>query len=224
MTDQLICDLDSFSVSEAKICNVEECKNLIPVGGKTLTLLTQNIRSLSRNIDGFAVLLQNLDVSCDIIILTECWLSKQTVLPYLDGFYSRRTDTNINQNDGVVVYIKDSLKTVVEEPVFQNSNCLLIKIIPDTVVMAIYRPPSQNIDSFLDSLNINLVKISSYKNIVLVGDININIASGKTDIHAQNYLNICAFHGLLPSHYYATHQSGSCLDHLLIYKILVSQC
>lgn len=217
MTTQLIYDLDSFSVSESKVCNVEDCKHLLPSGDKALTLLTQNIRSISRNMNGFEVLLQDLDVSCDIIVLTECWLSKQMDnLPSLDGYYSYRSDININQNDGLVVYIKNNLRTVREEPGTLDSNCLIIKIIPDTVVIAIYRPPSQNIDRFLESLDSNLRRLTSFKNIILVGDININIASGKTDNNIHNYLNICAFHGLLPAYYYPTHQSGSCLDHIFI--------
>lgn len=217
MTNQLICDLDSFSVSESKICNVEDCKHLLLSGDKTLTLLTQNIRSINRNMNGFEVLLQNLDISCDIIVLTECWLSKQTVkLPSLDGYYSYKTDRNINQNDGLVVYIKNNLRTIKEEPVSEDSNCLIIKVTPDTVVMAVYRPPSQNMDRFLDSLDTNLRNITCFKNIILLGDININIASGKTDTHVHKYLNICSFHGLLPAHYHPTHQSGSCLDHIIL--------
>ncbi|KAJ8720281.1 hypothetical protein PYW07_012324 [Mythimna separata] len=217
MTNHLICDLDSFSVSESKICNIEDCKYHLPSSDKTLTLLTQNIRSINRNMTGFEVLLQDLDLSCDIIVLTECWLSKQTTnLPSLDGYYSYRSHRNINQNDGVVVYIKNNLRTIKEEPVFLDSNCLIIKIVPDTVVMAIYRPPSQNIDRFLESLDTNLKILTSFKNIILLGDININIASGKTDTNVHNYLNICSFHGLLPAHYHPTHQSGSCLDHIIL--------
>lgn len=217
MSNQLICDLDSFSVSESNTCDVEDCKHLLPSSNKTLTLLTQNIRSINRNMHGFEVLLQRLDISSDVIVLTECWLSKQKLnLPTLDGYYSYKTERNINQNDGLVVYIKNNLQTTKEEPVSQDSNCLIIKINPDTVVMAIYRPPSQNLDSFLGSLDTNLKYLSSYKNIILVGDMNINIASGKTDAHAHSYLNICSFHGLLPAHYHTTHQSGSCLDHIIL--------
>lgn len=217
MTNQLLSDLDRFSVSENIICNIDECKYVLPTWEKTLILLTQNIRSINRNMNGFELLLQNLDISSDIIVLTECWLSNQTTsLPCLDGYYPHKTDKNINQNDGLVIYIKNNLKTIVEEPLFQGCNCLMIKITPDIVVLAIYRPPSQNIDIFLDSLDANLRKLSSFKNIILMGDININIASGRTDIHAHNYLNVCSFHGLLPTHIHPTHESGSCLDHFII--------
>lgn len=104
----------------------------------------------------------------------------------------------------------------IEEPIFQDTNCLIIKVNSDIVILAIYRPPSQSIDKFLESLDKYLNLLSIFKTIILTGDININIASGKTDIHAHNYLNICSFHGLLPAHNYPTHQSGSCLDHFMI--------
>lgn len=217
MSNQLISEIDSFSVSESQVCDVGDCKRLLFSSGKSLTLLTQNIRSINRNMNGFEVLLQSIDVSCDIIVLTECWLSKQTGnLPSLDGYYSYQTERTINQNDGLVVFIKNNLQTSKEEPLFQGSNCLVIKIIPDTVVIAIYRPPSLDMDRFLDSLDTTLKNLISFKNIILLGDININIASGKTDSHAHNYLNICSFHGLLPAHYHSTHQSGSCLDHIIL--------
>lgn len=217
MTQQLITDIDSFSVSEVIVCNIEECKKYCTAENKTITLLTQNIRSINRNFTGFQLLLQNLDLCCDIIVLTECWLSKQADnLPSLDGYTLYKTNLNTNQNDGLIAYIKTTLEVTVEEPLLLGCNCLLIKINPDIIVMAIYRPPSQNMDIFLDSLSATLSKISCHKNIILLGDININIAPGKTETHAHNYLNICTFHGLLPAHNHPTHQSGSCLDHIII--------
>lgn len=36
------------------------------------------------------------------------------------------------------------------------------------------------------------------------------------DENAQNYINMCSFHGLLHVHYHPIDQSGSCLDHFNI--------
>ncbi|KAF9809770.1 hypothetical protein SFRURICE_000251 [Spodoptera frugiperda] len=71
--------------------------------------------------DGFEVLLESLEINCDVIVLTECWLSSQTAnLPSLDGYCTHKTNSNMNQNDGVVVYIKNNLKVLVEEPRVQK--------------------------------------------------------------------------------------------------------
>lgn len=56
----------------------------------------------------------------------------------------------------------------------------------------------------------------------MIGDININIRPEKIDTNAQDYLNVCSFHGLLPAHTLPTHQSGSCLDHIMLKSNLSS--
>lgn len=67
MTNESLYIIDNFSVSEAKFCEVKECKKLMTVDNKTLSILTQNVRSINHNINGFEVLLRGLDMSCDIL-------------------------------------------------------------------------------------------------------------------------------------------------------------
>lgn len=86
----------------------------------------------------------------------------------------------------------------VEEPTLIGANCLLTKLSGGTVVLAIYRAPGQRIvtDS-LKSLDELLHKLSSYRNTVLVGDINIDITPHTSDSRASEYLNLLTGHSIL---------------------------
>ncbi|CAH2083340.1 unnamed protein product [Euphydryas editha] len=125
--------------------------------------------------------------------------------------------SSINQNDGLVIYIKEQHEYRIEEPTFQEGNCLIIKM-KDMVIIAIYRPPSyKNIDKFLSSLNLVLNNVTNYNNIVVIGDMNIDIGTDKTNINSDKYMNLTAFHGLLPAHNFVTRDaSGTCIDHVFI--------
>lgn len=223
MTNRLIDDLDNFSVSESSACEVERCKQYLASYTNPITIITQNIRSLFKNFDNFIIFHQRLEITCDIIVLTECWLSKNSNLPQLSGYNVYNSTENHNQNDGIVVYVRNNLNITVEEPIILECNRLLIKIGSDLAILALYRPPSfKNLNTFNDSLNETLQSLSPVKNLILIGDININILPQASDSVAQEYLNICSFHGLLPAHTLPTHQSGSCLDHIMLKSNLPS--
>lgn len=217
MANNLINDLDRFSVSDSKYCDVEECKQYLTRFTNSLTVLTQNIRSIYKNFDNLSIYLQRVQCDFDVIILTECWLNHKYNLPTLAGYNRFSSKANYNQNDGVVIYAKNNLQITVEEPLLLDCNRQLIKIGSDVVILALYRPPSfKKIDIFLESLNNLLSSLSSVKHIILTGDINININLNCSETTAQDYLNLCSFHGLLPAHSLPTHLSGSCLDHVML--------
>lgn len=219
MSANLIHDLDNFSISECKACDVENCIQFIYADRDRdpLTILTQNIRSIYKNFDNFTVFQQRLGIDCDVIVLTECWLNKERNLPNMPGYTMYATESYYNQNDGVVVYARNNLKLTFEEPNIMDCNRILLKIGTEIAILALYRPPSfRNIDTFTDSLDKMLRNLSSFKSRILIGDININIHPESSDPAAQRYLNQCAFHGMLPAHTLPTHQSGSCLDHVML--------
>lgn len=78
---------------------------------------------------------------------------------------------------------------------------MLIRIGRETVILAIYRTPAvKNLTNFLNFLDVILTTNSSFRNVIVVRDININIAEGNIDSKAMNYLNLMASHVLLPDH------------------------
>lgn len=212
-------DIDNITVSSAFTCSTLDCCKLKPSSGRNLSCLTQNIRSIGRNFPGLLVLLQQIGFELDILVLTECWLSCCPNIPSLDNYDYYKTSNNANQNEGVVVYIKNNIKVIVEEPQFDEGNCIVLKI-DNIAVVCIYRSPSyKNLDIFLKSLDKVLSSISSANEIIMLGDINIDIhtCSSSANSGSNSYLNLMASHGLLPTHTYVTRdESGSCLDHTFL--------
>lgn len=118
--------------------------------------------------------------------------------------------------------MKSDLNYIVEEPNLHVASCLLFKLDNKTAVLCIYRSPSNDsIDTFLHSLCDVLRTLTSFSNIIIIGDININIIPSTTDNRAAEYLNTLAYHGFLPSHTLPT-RGPNCLDHVFLKTIVPS--
>lgn len=207
-------EIQAFSVSESYACDPEHCKNYIK-NNMSLKILHVNIRSINKNFCELELLLDRITTTCDIIVLSECWLSKAPNIPILDGFVSYKT-TFTNQNDGIVVYVRDNLTHSVEETSVMEANSLTIKCNSDIAILAVYRPPSyKNCTYFINTLNNYLESLRMIKTVALIGDININISPDNTDPNSEEYLNALAFQGLLPGHLIST-RNDSCLDHAML--------
>lgn len=103
-----------------------------------------------------------------------------------------------------------------EELVLMEANCLQVQIDHSTILLAIYRPPGyRDVNNFINSLDNALNKIAKYTNIIITGDINIDIHDQCHDPAKDSYLNLLASHGLLPAHVLPTRQSA-CLDHFIL--------
>lgn len=199
---------DSFLVGEA-----EECKKLITEPNKRLNIITQNIRSIDCNFQDFLIFVTRLNIKQDIIILTECWLKHLANIPTIPNFRHFATQVHINQNSGVVVYVRDGLDVSVTEPKMNDADCLVVKIGTSHAVVCLYRSPSvDNIERFQSSLNDIIADLRSFPELYLLGDINIDIKNMNVDPRSDDYLNHLAMHGLLPGHILPTH-GPNCLDH-----------
>ncbi|CAG5024535.1 unnamed protein product [Parnassius apollo] len=154
-------------------------------------------------------------VNMDISVFIECWLKSDVTTPHLDGFASLATRNNPIQNDRVVVYARLDLNCKIYVPILSEANCLVCYT-NDTAVICIYRSPSYaDIDIFLNSLENLISTLSSYKNIVLMGDINIEVKDDNHDNCSHEYLNSLAMLGFLPAHNKPT-RLENCLDHILL--------
>lgn len=207
------------------LCKAEQCSSFLPnTPNIYLKILQQNIRSLKCNIDGLLPIIISSNVSWDYIVLTECWLPSNPNIPHIEGYNHSATTNNLTQNEGVVVYYRRDLAVHIEEPDFHDANCLAIKPNKCTVMLAIYRPPGyRNINKFIESMNNILIKYSKIQNIIIVGDINIDITDSNKDINSNLYLDMLAFHGILPGHTLPTHNK-TCLDHVLLKTRLAAYC
>lgn len=208
-------DIDDFSISESQKCTPEECNKILNTyKHSSINIITQNIRSINHNYSNFLTLMERIKLNLDIIVLTECWLSCCPAIPNMIGYECHSTKHIHNQNDGVVFYAKRDLNGLIEEPYIPNANCLILKLNNDVAIVGIYRSPSTNdIDEFCDHLNAILNGLSGFRNVMVIGDINIDIIINSNN--TSQYLDILAYHGLLSAHHIPT-RLYSCLDHVML--------
>lgn len=212
-------DLDEFEIAKSYKCLPSDCSNYLVGSTNHIKILHINIRSINKNFDEILVLIDLLNVTCDVLVLTECWLSKVVNLPVLNGYKSHFTKRTANQNDGIVIYVRDDISCTIKEPSFLNGNCLTCEISNKLAFVAIYRSPSYNtraeFDNFLNSIDNILLSLRNYKNVCLIGDTNIDIRPISIEERATEYLTLNAMHGLLPAHQIPT-RINSCIDHVML--------
>lgn len=192
--------------------SVELCKKFLL--DYNLKILCLNIRSLQCNFDDFALTLNRLDCDIDAIILTECWLSKGQVLDILPGYVTFRTTQQTNKNGGVVMYIKNSLRSVQQDTKVADADTVSVVINNQIAVLGIYRSPSiLNLDTFIHSVDNTLSSLKIYPTIIVAGDLNIDICNNSNN--SVDYQCLMATHGLLPAISKPT-RGRACIDHIFI--------
>ncbi|KAI5635056.1 hypothetical protein NE865_12174 [Phthorimaea operculella] len=214
----MVNEIDNFfNIDCHACCTLEDSRQFLD-GSYNFKILTFNIRSIQANFDQFTVALRRLEISYDIIILTECRLAGGAIVGQIPGYTAFSTINNKNQNGGVVAYIKDKWNATVTEPDFPEAECLNIELFDSVVIMGIYRSPSyRNLESFFSSLNNNLELYKRMSTVLLAGDININILNSN-DEDVIEYLNLLAEADLFPGITLPT-RYGSCLDHIFVKTI-----
>jgi hypothetical protein len=182
-----------------------------------LNIVHQNIRTME-NLDDFLIFLDYIKTSVifDLIIFSECRLHDNYIPKQIPGYAEYHSQHYVNQNGGVVVYVRDNIHANVQEIDMAQGNCLKVVIDEDMYIFAIYRSPSfNNVDSFLESLHRLLQQCSRAIQSIVIGDININTIGER---HNQSdYLCVMAEHNFhcsidVPTRVQGT--SESCLDHV----------
>lgn len=213
-------ELDNIKIAEAFECDGTDLDRRMQIGPKDFTLISQNIVSIYKNFDDFTLTLLRLPFETDVIVLTECRLDHSKPLPQLTNYDLYFTTNQLNQNDGVVAYVKKTLKHKVTEIKLHQASCLQINVL-NSVVLCIYRSPSNpNTDQFIESLSSHLESIPTHNSIIVTGDININIRPKPQESPQQyrsrmNYLDMLASYGILAGHALPT-RIHSCLDHFML--------
>lgn len=213
-------EIDNIEITRIIECDSSDLAKRIQVKRNDLTIISQNIRSIYCNFDSFLTTLSSLAFETDVIILTECRLSAYKQIPQLNNYHSYTSTNHLNQNDGVVVYVKNTLKCKAREVKLTHASCLQLDIL-NFIILCIYRSPSNvNTDNFLESFGKQLDTLPVQKNIIIAGDININIRPKDTEPSQErknrlNYLNMLSAYGILPGHTQPTRENN-CLDHFML--------
>lgn len=213
-------ELDNVEIAKTVECDPLDLIKYIHVKKNDLTIVTQNIRSIYCNFDDFILTLSTFKFETDVIILTECRLSTSKPIPQLNNYYSYISTHHSNQNDGVAVYVKNTLKHKIKEIKLIQASCLQVDIL-DNTVLCIYRSPSNsNAEIFISSLSAHLETLDSQKSVIITGDININIKPKTTESYCEHknrtsYLSMLSAYGILPGHILPTRENN-CLDHFML--------
>ncbi|CAB3255261.1 unnamed protein product [Arctia plantaginis] len=210
-----VAELDSIGINCHLIGTPEEYHTAIPLN-HNFKVITYNIRSINKNFDSFIVTLHRLKTSFDVIVFTECWLDENTVVPHLPSYTYYFTKKKINQNSGVIEYVRETLGVCVSEPELQDANCLQLTLDKGITILGVYRPPSfLNFSNFFSSLDQVLKSISNRNTrLILLGDINIDLLLS-TSTQDLVYQCLTSEHGLFPAITKPT-RGNRCLDHIFV--------
>lgn len=225
--DQYLRDFETVEEVATEINDIADYNELVGSddGGNFFSIFHSNIRSINRNINEMTLLLNELHYNFDCIVFTETWKIYNKDFYNLDGFISIYNEGSINQNDGVIVYIKDNYDYKSEIVNLGEIKIikLSVKVLGKTVVVsAVYRSPATCVYQFNKDLEtyLNMESKKNYDIHFLAGDININIKSDSD--FSQEYLNIMSvagFTSLINTYTRVDKKSSTCIDHIFLKQI-----
>ena len=163
-----------------------------------LTIFCQNIRSINRNLDSLMTLFNTTQLP-DIIVLTETWHDNDSPLT-VPGFVIYHT-VRLGRSGGVTILVKNSISScLIKEHSYANNTIEIcsVKISNESnqiIVSGIYRPHSDSIENFTNSID-NILGANIFRNnsCALLGDFNI--------ILLLNTNEILNFNEIMRSHHF----------------------
>lgn len=184
-----------------------------------INVLHMNIRSINKNFEEFLCYLNKSKVKFQIIVLTETWINDNNHCNYhIEGYRTVSKIGSYSRNDGVCVFIDNDIEAALVEDKIENSSSIFIDFKVDSKnfkLIAIYRSPSLNVFDFINSLDSVLTNMDKNKNIIMVGDINLNILEDGNE--SNEYLSVMHLNGFKSFINKPTRESGessTCIDHI----------
>ena len=214
-------------VDTRNIVSVPDLKNNLGI-----TILHWNSRSMYHKYDEILHLVEGSN--CEFLFLSETWLSDDVNddMIKIPGYQLLRQDRNEKSDKqrggGVCVYHKNRfVVTRMDELSFCSPDVELLTIkvklknTRDIYYSCVYRPPSGNVERFIETMENVLGKIWNKAKVEynMIGDININwLARGNRE--TKLYKEFCkraGFTALITNdtHYSKGTDSSSCLDHIM---------
>jgi len=221
MAYNTICD-DILEYKTETYCNIKDV-TYFSSPDTDINLIHLNVRSISKNLDNLLTYLHSLNVSFDVVALSETNVVVDKLGNLnIPGYQLCYNDSVINKCDGFIFFIKHSIYKSHEIVSVLNSKFLRAKINKngyDIGLTGIYRCHDLHRTNFIDNLDNyldNLPNKSSTE--VFCGDTNINTLS-LLDVDVCRYLNTLNSHGFISKINCPTRIDGnarSCLDHFFL--------
>lgn len=182
-----------------------------------------NVRSLNANYTKLNILVKGLRVKPYIIVCSETWNMLNCQHYAINGYKLYYNNSNINQNDGVVVYIRENVSEITEIIEIGRLKLLNTRITLNNnstlEISALYRCHDIACLEFIANLKTYTNIKRNVKNHLIIGDFNINIM--KEDEISQELLNNMLEKGFLPGFVNTTRpnesgEKGTCIDNIYI--------
>jgi hypothetical protein len=218
MSEDMMDDVDcSYNVREEECYTIRECNEILTVGKNQLVVLQMNIRSIQRHLDEFTSHLDLLKVKPDCIILSEAHLNKYSPAFHIPGYHYYSTEYIINKNSGLAIFTREIARVV--EHRIDKVNCLDIEIVKNRSkfhIFALYRTHESDERMFISQFG-SILQECSYRNIIITGDLNINVANNNNSRQKFEYISQLTEFNLKLCNVGFTRevegQTPSCLDH-----------
>ena len=174
----------------------------------SFSVLHLNARSLVKNHEDLSHLLANINHKFSVLAITETWIKDDE--PYdlnFDGYNFISNHRSGRTGGGVGLYIDEKLTyKVLTEYDTSNSSVLeflFVEIcIPNNkniIIGAIYRPPTGNLEEFLDKFNELLSGVTrANKHCYVTGDFNLDLMKHETHSITAQFLEALYSYGLIP--------------------------
>lgn len=186
-------------------------------------ILHFNIRSLNKNYEELVMYLEEFNLhNIGTIILSETWNTKLVSTNFnIQGFTLYNNNSQYNQNDGCIIYIRNNIKAVVNVVNFTQCNILRAVLNYEDITFgltATYRPHQTDSILFINELDTYYKNINKQKIELFMGDVNINLIN-RTEVNVNKYSCTMAQHGLIsyitePTR--VTDRTRSIIDHVFI--------
>lgn len=189
-----------------------------------LQILHINIRSAQKNFDMFLAFIETFQIKdLDIIIFGETRNILNVNNFSIPGFKTYYNNSKNNQNDGVLIFIKDHISTKINHDILPLTNTTITDISfklsnIEFTVMTCYRSPNANDILFLTDLEPYLKNHKGNNIDIFIGDINFDILNTR-ETHSNRYLSMMSYLGFksyINSYTRVTQDSSTCLDHIFI--------
>ena len=177
--NQEIFDCESLTLNEISISDTQSLHNKLK--NNCNLILSLNIRSLNANFSQLEMLIESLTIKPTVIVCSETWNFSYYQYFQISGYNRYYNESRINQNDGVVMYLKNNLIVDTETIVIGKLSilCAEIRLENNTFfrIYAIYRCYDITKTEFNYNLS-KFLKINATKNAenhIIVEDFNIDI-------------------------------------------------
>lgn len=165
-----------------------------------LKVLSLNIRSLVNKLSLFELFLDSLNTNeskIDVILLSETWIEDGNHAFYeLDGYNAFHFTRQNRGGGGLVFYIREGIKVDhnIQKISLREVQLLIIHLSELKITLCgVYRPPT--------SVNSNMVEflegydeiLENHKNMISLGDFNIDLLNDKNNLDLINLLNSNSF-------------------------------